>query len=338
MKEHDVNLQAIIFHHNDLDGRLAGYLMCEEMRRKIYYNKVETYEVDYGMEIPFDDIIKEGPFYTIFIVDFSFNLQQLAVLESKGIQSNQIVWIDHHTTAIKNYHNRELSGLRAVGLSGAELAYAYIHHIDISSDEDYCGAPLITEDLYIKKYQKLFPIEVQTVGNYDCWRFTDDNTKVTNARALKLGIDLCWDKTKLWDPEGYQFWTNFTQGSALYDTLISSGKVILNYNAQMAKKTCERNSFETSLIKKKYSDIKIIAINSDNHTSLLFQSVYDKYEVGIVFSFKKVDNKRVMTFSFYRLGMNPDKKIDCGEIASSYGGGGHVGAAGCVTEGDLIFK
>ena len=53
-----MELHAIIFHHNDLDGRLAGYIMYNWLKSKIYIDKIKTYEVDYNMNIPFDDLIQ----------------------------------------------------------------------------------------------------------------------------------------------------------------------------------------------------------------------------------------------------------------------------------------
>ena len=335
-----MELHAIIFHHNDLDGRLAGYIMYNWLKSKTYIDKIKTYEVDYNMNIPFDDLIQgKNVVYEIIIVDFSFSLEQLAALKDRGVSQANIIWIDHHASAIKKYKDLNLGGLRAIGLSGAELAYLYTRgEGDLIHDETQYGVPYISEKVYKENYFDKFPAQIRTAGNYDCWRFTDDDALTTEARALKCGMDLCWDKAKLSTEDNGLLWDDFLKGYAFYNSLISSGRVVLNYNAQMAKKTCAKNAFETRLVKKKYSDIKIIAINSDNHTSLLFQSVYNDYEVGIVFNFTNRDGKRDMLFSFYRLGMNPDKVIDCGEIAASYGGGGHAGAAGCHTEGDLIFK
>ena len=45
-----------------------------------------------------------------------------------------------------------------------------------------------------------------------------------------------------------------------------------------------------------------------------------------------------MEYSIYRLGKHPEKSILVNKIAESFGGGGHAGAAGFVTNGTLVVE
>ena len=87
---------------------------------------------------------------------------------------------------------------------------------------------------------------------------------------------------------------------------------------------------------RKFENIECIAINSCARSSTIFKSVHNDYEVGLVFNYIEIPERK-MEFSIYRLGKNKDKDIDVSKIAQSFGGGGHHDASGFATNGTLPF-
>ena len=98
------------YHRSDLDGVCSGAIV------KYKYPECEMIGVDYG-----DDFEKLTSMIemeeVIFIVDFSFDVELMKSL----IMEYNLIWIDHHQTAIAKCDGYSIAGKREVGKAGCEL-------------------------------------------------------------------------------------------------------------------------------------------------------------------------------------------------------------------------
>ena len=105
---------------------------------------------------------------------------------------------------------------------------------------------------------------------------------------------------------------------------IQSGEAMKEYRNSWAKEFMNRYGFKT-----KIGDFSAFLANLGNANSEFFGDLIDKYDIIGTFCY----NGETWTTSLYS---NKDY-VDCAEICSSYGGGGHKGAAGFVSK-ELLWR
>lgn len=323
-------MKAVVIHHDDQDGRMGGYIMMD------YYKKsgLEAigYEADYNNPIDLNRLHLESD-DRLCIVDYSLKDDVMKSILEILDQSN-VVWIDHHKSAIETYTAQApLNGIRYIGLAGCELAYIFTQGYRIKHDDKCVNISGTTggDAEFISIGDIEIPRSVKLIGDWDVWR------KTPNSREFAFALRADWPKSVLETPEGYAYWEAiYNNTDEIVDRLLISGVAILRYVLGKGASDCKEYAFPAKL--RKFTEIECIAINSVDRSSLVFESVFDQYEVGIVFNYHEEDRlHKGMTCSIYRLGKNPDKKIDVSFIAKSFGGGGHADAAGFNTSGALPF-
>jgi len=111
----------IVIHHNDSDGLCAGFLVGYFARQDgcadIDYITA-SYEMDTAPVIA--SIL---PDETVYVVDWSFKPNEWEQVLAK---TKNVVWIDHHATAIEAAKHLDIPGLRQVGKCGALLSWEYL--------------------------------------------------------------------------------------------------------------------------------------------------------------------------------------------------------------------
>lgn len=270
------------YHSADLDGHCSGAIV------KIRYPECQLFGIDHGQQFPWDEVDTQD---TVIMVDFS--LQPFSDMIKLKEKCKELIWIDHHKTAIDEYNRNEnvlISGLRKIGRAGCELTWDYLcPGIDI-------------------------PLSVYYLGRYDVWDHSNENTL-----SFQYGMRL--EDT---NPNNIDFWmkrlVRFDRGlSAIKDR----GKIVLNYIKMDNKKYVDACAFPII-----FEGFSFIAVNKMLTNSQLFDSIYDenKYDGMLTFGWR---NRRWVVSMYSN---NKSKPIDCGEIARKYGGGGHVGAAGFQCE------
>ena len=232
------------YYHNDLDGKCAAHLLYEYVLPLCIHeelgNMLTLIPMDYTTPILFD-IIKKNE--DVFIVDFSFSLAQMGIL--KGITKN-IVWIDHHKSAIEKFAGTEyenLRGLRRIGSAGCELTYEYFFGADAPKPE----------------YVKL-------IGRYDVW-----DLDYPSVREFKLGMD-----SFNTDPK-YGIWSWVKEDWA---QVADKGLSILEYIEQSNKEYLDSLGFEVEL-----DGYKCLACNKKSN-SWLFGDKIKEYDIVIPFVLK----------------------------------------------------
>src|SRR3989304_2254605 len=104
-----------IFYHNDMDGRCAAFWVNHTAQYVADY-----IEMDYSKPFPIETIVKNEK---VWILDYS--IDPLVMSKLLEITEN-VIWIDHHITAIDNYKdfNVSVGGMRKNGIAACALTYA----------------------------------------------------------------------------------------------------------------------------------------------------------------------------------------------------------------------
>lgn len=289
----------IFYHLADADGKCSGFLVDRYAEHFDKY-KVEFCGINYGMDFPFDKIQRDEQ---VFIVDYSIFPEEMDKLLE--ITSN-VVWIDHHKSSIQRYENydKEIAGIRYDGIAGCALTFCYLTLMTL-------GGNVKVKPFDVEMVKEL-PKFIALIADYDVWTFEFGDETRNFHSGLMLNTHNPWDD--IW--------------SALYanpivNGLIEDGKIAKLARASMMKDYCEAKGFEATL-----NGYKVFAINMAMVSSDDFESVdASKYDLFVGFSF----DGKTWNYSLR------STKVDCSEIAMSYGGGGHVGAAG-FNSNEFVLK
>lgn len=169
---------------------------------------------------------------------------------------------------------------------------------------------------------KKLPKSVRLLGQYDSWRDTSNK---------KFKDDFDWDAEVI----PYQFGLrsfNYDIDDLVTlidndraDEIIPIGKVIKSYQEEQDKQVMS-HSFECVINK-----FKCLVVNSTTSNSQLFKSKWDKSKYDFMLRFNLIPNKK------YSWSVYTDREdLDASVFAKSFGGGGHAGASGFITD-SLIF-
>lgn len=275
------------YHSADLDGHCSGAII------KNLHPECEMIGINYGQEFPFDTVAKDE---IVYMVDFC--LQPFDLMEKLN-SICQLIWIDHHKTAIDEAYDKGFIArggqLIRDGMAGCELVWEYEY-----------------------QHQKTVNKAVYLLGRYDVWDHYDPETLPFQYGMRMIGDTL----------PGSEIWKELFNNNDLTSEIITTGKIVIEYERQQNIKFCRAYSFETA-IEKDGQSLSAICINRGLTNSQIFDSVYnpEKHDLMITFCRLKPPAGK-WTVSLY----STKNEIDCGTIAKSFGGGGHKGAAGfqCV--------
>lgn len=294
-----------IFYHTDADGKCAAFWVKKLAKHYDLYERTFI-PINYGQVFPLDII---QPKEQVYIVDYSIFPEEMKLLLK--ITTN-VVWIDHHISAIKRYEDEKyknmfIPGVRKDGVAGCMLTYLYLMNKDIAEN--------ITnkEDtvFYKKNNRTGNPTFTDYIADYDVWTFQYGE----DTKKFAAGLN-CYDL----NPES-DFWETLFSNKKVRE-VISIGGNILKYQDSWAERYCKNYSFETS-----FEGYKALAMNLAMISSEYFKSIENCYDLYIGFAYDG-ENWNYSLRS---------EKIDCSKIAMKYGGGGHKGAAGFSLK-DLLIK
>lgn len=292
-----------IFYHDDADGKCAAFWIQFGLRPN---EKPEFFPINYGMKFPFETIALGE---RVFILDYSISPDEMERLLQ--ITEN-VVWIDHHISAIKNYADfpHEIQGIRWDGIAACLLAFAYVFGMTVFGDgpvspfsTEMCGnAPLFT------KY----------IADRDVWKFEYGE----KTREFTAGLSLVphGPEEELWD-ELFFSWCE--EENTLLDDISEMGRTVIKYRKTLMAKTCKACGFATT-----FAGLPTFAVNQSFMGSDDYIGDLEEYPLLMSFSF---NGKKWV----YSLRANAPG-VDCAAIAAQYGGGGHKGAAGFVSDKLLV--
>lgn len=339
----------ICYHHNDLDGRAAAYLVGKFSHN---FNMDSFKECDYQ-----DKFDKHGKNDVVFIVDISISESTYQMLIDTCKSALHVIWIDHHATSIDLIKRHGIELMQIPNLDyfvsncacGAVLTYAFFktfenpfrytdlidthkRYSEINASYEYSEESsngfihvtavngfYVAADKFIKIPKWLFHVD-----DYDCWKNIDISTN-----RFKLGTDACNTKLFIRLPNNKQFVVNpfwddlFEYENKIYE-YIENGTVIQKYLESRYADELEK------VFEKKIDGTTFICKNAMGN-SWNFADLLKKYDAAILFNFN--GKTHMWTYSIYS---DENSKFDCKKFAEKYGGGGHVHAAGFSSE-MLIF-
>lgn len=273
------------YHSADLDGHCSGAIV------KHFNPECELIGINYGDKFPWETIGRE----TVYMVDFSLQPFKDMV---KLYKTCNLIWIDHHISAMREYKNHgfmeeDIGGFRCDGIGACKLVWEYFT-------------------------DKPTPYSIQLLAEYDVWNHEDPNT---------LPFQYGMRQYETFPSKNFDFWGDlFKDDGSIENKIINEGRLILKYADSENKKYCSACAFETNL-----DGLKCIAVNKMLTNSKVFDSVWDnaKYDAMLTFGWRKGS----WTISLYT--DKPD--VDVSAIAKNRGGGGHKQAAGFQCK-EIPFK
>lgn len=269
------------YHRNDLDGKTSAAIVHR------VEPKCKLIPIDYGDEFPWnlvksEDAEKEW----VYMVDFTLQPFKDMIRLNNSVN---LIWIDHHETAIREYEKclkekqtAEIKGIRKIGIGACELVWNHFY-----------------EDLQL-------PIAVKYLADYDVFKLDDPKTLLFQygMRAREMNPDS-------------ELWPRLFKADDL-GPIIAEGKVVLNYQKKLDERCCGACGFEIE-----FEGHPAVVLNGALLNSLSFESLFDpeKHKVMIDFYY---DGKQ---WNVGLYSPSPDG-VNVGEIAKKHGGGGHAHAAG----------
>lgn len=273
-----------IYHNKDLDGYCSGAIVKKK------YPEAEMIGYDYGQ--PFE-LTTEQMGQPIIMVDVSLPMK---TMEKVAQLSNwQLIWIDHHASAIKEYNEF------------------------VGEGESFCKAFLKDGEAACEGvWQYLFPGEemplaVRLLGEYDTWRNQDALKWDNEILPFQFGMRIICNSEENFPQE---ILSNTQSAKEFVWKMTDAGVMILKYQASQNERAC-KSAFE-----QEFEGLRAICLNGGGFNSDVFKSVYNESKHDVMMPF--VFSKDHWTISLYTTKDN----IDCSVIAKKMGGGGHRKAAG----------
>jgi oligoribonuclease NrnB/cAMP/cGMP phosphodiesterase (DHH superfamily) len=272
-----------ILYHDDMDGRAGAAII---LRASV---DAKCLPMVYARDVPFHEIEKDEH---VIIIDFS--LQKPGDWQKLLAITEDVVWIDHHQTAIDKSDEipevRKLRGIRCSGQAGCLLAWRWVY------DEE-------EPPLYLK-----------LISDRDVWAW--EHGTMTAYFHAGAGLQDTKPESQWWD---YIASSNSEHGAAMAETL-KAGEVVVKFKQEFYDDLRGAISFQTEI-----DGHEAIAMNVARTGSEGFGfkdgwkgALPDEWPILMPFYW---DGDK-WTISLY------SKTIDVSEIAKKYGGGGHKGAAG----------
>ena len=358
----------IVYHHNDMDGKSAGYLVHRMKPKTIpdspYSYIMMTYEDEFNKHTLKDDV---------FIVDLSISEKTYPKLIEVCRTARSVTWIDHHESSIEviKNHKDELQSIKNLtyfiskAACGAALTYAFFNIPQddlkkirqIGPDEEYeisasytptsshhrPGYYVGTIHLTTTRRNKKHPIDYTWfdyniklpqwlfyVDDFDCWKLICNDTEY-----FKFGCEtqdsavVKYNKKEDTKYFNTKFWAQF-------DNDDTDGEVCKHF-LTVGKAVSDfehsenfRNLRHTFVWE--YDGTMFICLNTTKKSSMSFEHLMKKYPAAIAFSY--TGSTGSWSYSVYADAETSN--FNCQKFAEKFGGGGHVGAAGFVSK-KLIF-
>ena len=271
------------YHSADLDGHCSGAIV------KLANPDCEMIGMDYGEPFPWASVYPEE---IVILIDFS--LQPFSDMLRLN-RLSELVWIDHHKSAIDEAQGTEVRGILDSDYAACELAWRHFFPND------------------------RMPTAVHLLGRYDIWKHKETPGSLEFQYGMRLEADT-WPDSALWktllvSPGSDSFPS--LNAEARTAQITQAGALCLAYEKVQNEKFMSAYGFECE-----FDGLKCIAANKGMGNSLTFESVYDpsKHDAMCMFAYKNGK----WTVSLY----STKPEIDVSAVCKARGGGGHKGAAG----------
>lgn len=326
-----------VYHSADLDGLMSAAIV--NLYVKVTENKdfeeIKSIGWDYGQDIP--DLSDYG---IVILVDISFDHETMLKLANE----KHFIWIDHHISAIK------------ANIALQDLAQCEGAEITLKLNPKFAACELTWKHFFPDVD---IPKLVHKLGRYDCFGHIGTNEEEEirlfqyGARSVISNLDEAIETLKLSIKDsGWVEKAIYRRGQVIYPYLLNEAKSFFKdgFLIEFPKVTKEghcpicgakeisadspRTVYECGssdydqipgTFHKKCSGYKFWCMNKDRFNPMNFGYKLEDTEFDgfACFSF----NGTKWKFSLY----SDKESIDCSAICTTYGGGGHKGAAGFTT-------
>lgn len=301
-----------VYHSIDLDGWMSAAIVKHWWLNNFKDDGMSFIGYNYGQPIP--DLSK---YNKVIMCDISFPKEEMIKLWDR-VGVDNMIWIDHHISAIKDIQNTKWvwHGAQDTKFAACELTWKYF----------FPDEPM--------------PEIVRLLGRYDCFghKGTDEEQQVLEfqygARQTITNYEEAYQALCMtdFDSKPTQYVLNIlNNGANIYKYLCTEAKqaykngfeiefkedTIINSEQGVGTQPIIFNPPKVGKIIHKF-----ICINKERFNPINFGIDYHKdgYDGAACFHY---DGKQ-WSFSLY----NDNGEVDCSVIATQYGGGGHKGAAG----------
>ena len=264
----------------------------------------------------------------VIMTDISLSIDQMKKLYKK--LGNNFLWFDHHAPVIREAAENGLSeiiGKRETDRSAIMCAYDYFYNpfnLDLRLNPNETRCPLLL--LVLSAYDSF---------TFDNWGFRKDyasnvNTGVVNTFNLQAEDIIHYVDYYM---NGFQNLSDFNQfNDKEIEKFRQNGEQFDKAYYQRIANTIRDWGFEVTVDGNRKA---LAVVCSSLVGSQCFQTVKDEYPSGVIF---KRGKNGVWTISLYNTD-EKDKSFHCGEyVKKKYGGGGHLGAAGCEVPESTVMK
>ena len=286
-------MKYIIFHHDDLDGYASGYITKKSIKDESADRNIVTFVCNYEKNSQ-KDILNKADIRSddiVYIVDYCFEDKYMKILFEK--LGNNLIWIDHHSTAIERMKDYNINGIRDTKFSATKLCWNYFFS-------------------NVKE-----PIFVQLIDIFDCWKKNESELWDWNISILPFKYALEHENLDLYDNNNV--WNELIKNDPNFiRKLLIDGTVIKNY---VDKKYIEEAKNKSYVIE--FEGCRALTINSYGSGSLPLEETFDPSIHDIMLTYS-IGNNKLINVGLY----TTKKDFHVGNIAKKFGGGGHPGAAG----------
>lgn len=275
----------ILYHADCLDGMASAWIA----RDTLGVNNIALMACTYNDPVP--DLTG---YDNLYILDFSW---PPAMLLPAIIDLKYVVMLDHHKTAIEEWHGQELpEGMTfkwALDQSGIGLAWDFFN-------EDRRLPPLL-----------------ELLQHRDLWHKDVDGCMEVGAAVYSMGV------VQKGDFAAFSALMFFTKDSPKYiSSLVEQGEAILRNNAQLItsiNKRCGKDIYLNDKIG------RFVNINYEL-ASQCGDQLCETYDFVVMYEDLLELNRRKFSLRSRK------GNLDVSDLAATYGGGGHENAAGFYTD------
>ena len=305
----------ILYHKEDNDGVFSGALFrnyfiydCQYEKENVHcigldYNDIKKIDKEY-----IDNIA--ALFNTLVITDISLPVDLMQYCYEKF--GPNFIWCDHHAPIIKEAEKHNASenwpGIRQTDRSAILCAYKHLY------------------DPYDGFYNdKLIPKLLRILSAWDSFTYEQNGFELDYVRGFNKAVnqEVSLDILKASEILNYD---EYNMGKFI-DNCEVIGKSIVNYENYINKALVESSADLDWTIGEDNRKAAMLIMQGPT-SSLIFDSLKGSdVKSGIIFKYSSKNNNWVI--SLYNID-DHDDSFHCGEYCKeNYGGGGHLGAAGC---------
>lgn len=286
---------VVIYHRADFDG-----IFCREIARKFLGESAEYIGWHYGDAIP--EVSSEAQLYMLDI-----SIEAL-------MRHPNLVWIDHHKSAIETYLPApyQWDAVPRIayvidGVAACRLAWQFFTGFPACGDVN-C---LPNKGHYVNR-SVAEPLAVRLAGEYDIWDKRDPRAELFQHGLRTRDLDAYWVHLLDLDPE-----------APCVEVLLESGRALQYATTRSNESIIKDLGFTIQ-----FEGLTFLACNHARYNSHLFTAGL-KPEHDACFGFKYLPSGGWEVSLYHAPGK---EHHDLSVIAKKHGGGGHRGACGFRTE------